>query len=82
MNTVEALAYVIAEQKQQIDQLEMDCDVLANKATRYMTQFEMTENALKEVQHALRECKESLRLAGLEVAELHKDLSMWEERRV
>jgi chromosome segregation ATPase len=72
VNVVEALAYVIAEQRDQIDQLEQDVDVIKNRAIRYETQFNMANDVIAEL-------KEALRLCGAECADLKKDLADYNE---
>jgi chromosome segregation ATPase len=75
MNTLEALALVISEQRDQIDQLEQDVDIMKNRALRYETQFNMSENALLET-------REALRLCGAEVSELKRQLSEYTDQYV
>jgi chromosome segregation ATPase len=68
MNTIEALAAVIAENRQYINQLEKDLDTATSKAARFETQFRMAVDALDETQDALR-------LAKKEITQLQSELS-------
>ena len=72
MNQLEALASVIAEQRQQIEQLEMDEVILQRRASRFETQFNMANDVIAELQEALRLCK-------AECVELKKQLSDYNE---
>jgi cell division protein FtsB len=72
---MEALAQVIAEQKINIEQLELENDMLANKAQRYMTQFEMCNDALREVSDSNRILKEEITYLNSQLSLVHEDAS-------
>lgn len=71
MNTIEALAVVIAEQRQHVHQLEVDLDTVSHRAKRFETQFNTAEETCKTL-------RESLRLCKAEISDLKRLLSEYD----